>query len=845
MLNHRLPFALKPLRQAAVLFVCGAVGWSAAPAPAQAASVQARQHSYRIAAGPLAPALRMLASEAGVALMFTPAQAEGKTTAGVSGNYTLTQAYAALLAGTGLQAVLLDNGSYVLEAAPAAVRAGEAGPAATPAPELLAIVHVRARRSVDGSTEGTGAYTSRVTSIASKGDQSFREIPQSVSVITRQQIDDQHLVGINDALNLTPGITVKRSNSFLSSFYSRAFQIDAMQIDGGAPLNIGSYTYGAMQDMAMYDRVEVMRGASGLLGGAGDPGGIINLARKKPLPVPQLVMTASAGSWDNYRTELDASAPLALDGKLRGRAVAMYNNAGSHLRHVSAEKSLMYGVLELDLPTGSLLTVGGSVGQRNGKGGGSGLPTYSDGADLGLPRSASLSQPWSYANSDMTEAFVQFEHRFRNHWKFKLNASRLALKTKGTGAFIDGAVDAATGLGPMWGGTHTESTNEQKLVDLNLAGPFKLFGRTHELLLGVDWQQVRSYWQSARLIGSNVTPANPFDPDATPWAGLSAGPAWLRYSPWGQEQYGGYATLRLHPTDRLHVVLGARAGRYQFDQLLEADYARNGSWELSSASRFEEPTKITPYGGIIYDVTSQWSAYLSYSSIFKPQALSKAGPAPGTSLKPITGKSYEGGVKGELLDGRLNATLSVFRVERNGAAVLDTRYPEQTELYSGSCCYLPQGRVTSRGVDVEIGGELAPDWQASAGYTFNNSKDDSTNLPYSSITPRHLFKLSTAYTLPGAWSSFKVGGNATVQSANYASGTVVDRNGASQPFDFSQGGYAVVNALLAYQVDPRWSIALNVNNIFDRTYYDTIGYSGGSNWYGTPRNATLTLRAAF
>lgn len=850
MLNHSvpiLPFALTPLRHAVALALCGAVAWSAMPAPAlaQAASAQApaQQRAYRIAAGPLAPALHTLASEAGVALMFTPAQTDGKTTAGLNGSYTLAQAYATLLAGSGLQAVLLENGSYVLRAAPPAAPASHASaPAATAAPATLATVNVRARRAVDGSTEGTGSYTSRVTSIASKGDQAFREVPQSVSVITRQQIDDQHLVDINEALNLTPGITVKRTNSWSSNFYSRGFQIDAMQIDGGAPLNIGSYTYGVTQDMAMFDRVEVMRGASGLLGGAGDPGGIINLARKKPLPEAQLVASASAGRWDNYRVEVDGSAPLAYDGKLRGRAVAMHVDADSHLRYTSVEKTLLYGVLELDLPTGSLLTLGGSSQNTRQNGGGAGLPTYSDGGDLGLPRNTSLAPPGSYSDMDVRDVFLQFEHRFANHWKLKLNASHQGYFGDFRGGFAYGAVTPGTTSGSLWGGTAVTSFNKQDVIDLNLAGPFKLFGRTHELLLGADRQKVNSRWQSTPLPGSFTTPINPFDQDATPWDPVPVRSAWELYGPWGQKQSGAYGTLRLHPTDQLHVVLGARAARYKFDQLVQTDMDGTG-WVVDSASKFDEPTKITPYGGLIYDLNAQWSAYVSYSSIFKPQGLSKAGPAPGTSLKPITGKSYEGGLKGELLDGKLNATLGVFQVERNGAAILDPRYAAEWNPFSGSCCYLPQGRVTSRGVDMEIGGEIASDWQASVGYTFNTSRNESTNLPYSSITPKHLFKLSTAYTLPGG--AFKVGGNATLQSAHYVSGTVVDRSGVSQAFDFSQGGYAVFNALLSYQIDPKWSVALNVNNVFDKVYYEKLGYSTGGNWYGTPRNATLTVRAAF
>lgn len=255
--------------------------------------------------------------------------------------------------------------------------------------------------------------------------------------------------------------------------------------------------------------------------------------------------------------------------------------------------------------------------------------------------------------------------------------------------------------------------------------------------------------------------------------------------------------------------------------------------------------KVTPYGGVIYDLNAQWSAYASYSSIFKPQALMMSGPLPGAPLAPIKGRSYEAGVKGELLDGKLNATFSVFNVERTGTAVLDTRYTATPSLWGAACCYLPQGKVTSQGFDVEVGGQLAAGWQVAAGYTFNETRDKTENKVFSSITPRHLLKLSTAYTLPGEWSRWRLGGSARVQSAQFVSGTVTGTNGASQPYDFTQPGHAIWDLLLQYRIDPNWSLGLNVNNVLDKRYYQTVGTVFSGNMQGLPRNAMLTLRGKF
>lgn len=415
----------------------------------------------------------------------------------------------------------------------------------------------------------------------------------------------------------------------------------------------------------------------------------------------------------------------------------------------------------------------------------------------------------------------------------------------GSTAFGYGALDKASGTGVAWyGGGHYLYDNKQAVIDASLAGSFDLLGRRHEVLLGLDRQKIESAWN----VGYSSTPAgvtllDVYHPGA--WNPEPAGAVSRRYNPWGQVQTGGYGVLRLHPTDKLHVILGARYAKYKFDQVYES-LNGSGLWELTSGSQFTEPAKLTPYGGVIYDFSDKWSAYVSYASILKPQALSKAGPPPGNSLAPVKGRSWEAGVKGELMDGRLNTTFSLFNVQRTGEAVNDSRYPGSREEWSGNCCFLPLGKVTSRGFDVEIGGELQPGWQMAAGYTYTTTRNKTENAPFSSITPRHLLKLSTAYTLPGEFGRWKVGASAHLQSKHYVEDTLYDADwNELGRYNFTQGGYAVWNAMVQYRIDPRWSVTLNVNNLFDRTYYQTVGYASGGNFYGTPRNAMLTLRGKF
>lgn len=799
------------------------VGTLPHPAFAQDTNVQ-----FSISAQPLSKALLQFGEQTSLQIFFSQDTVEGYIAPGLAGTLQPEEGLRRLLAGTGIE--FRRTGKNISLSRPAS---GEA--------TVLAAVRVEARRAADGTTEGTGSYTSRVTSVASKSDQAFRDVPQSISVITRELLDDQKVQKIEDALKLAPGITVSRSNDVISNYYSRGFQITSMQIDGGAPLALGEYAYGPQQDLAFYDRVEIMRGASGLLGGMGDPGGIINLVRKKPLAEAALTFEQSVGRWNNYRTMVDATGPLAFDARLRGRAVVTYTDRDYFLQDRSTRMPAVYGVLEADLSENTLLTLGGSYQNRRERGSGSGVPRYRDGGDLELSRETSLTQPWALSRNHVSEVFSALEQGFANDWKLKLNLTHVQEAGNSTTAFVDGGINRATGKGALWGGGRYKTENKQTLADLSLSGDFKLWNQSHDFLLGADWQRVTSSWETGKPVDNWSVPADVFNPN--PWnPDMDIAPN-IRYSPWGQEQKGLYGMLRLRPTAKLQVIMGARVSRYAYNQDA-ADLSPTGASTLFSSSSFNE-TAVTPYGGLIYDLGDEWSAYASYAIIHKPQALLMSGPPPGNPLDPIEGKSYEMGLKGELLDGRLNSTVSLFNVERTGTGVLDPRYSAQSDPWAGSCCYVAQGKVISRGIDLEVGGEILPGWQAHVGYTFNSTKDKSSDKPYSSITPKHLFKLATVYTLPGSQGRWKVGGSALIQSRTYVAGKAYDLAGNSSAYDFVQGGYATVNLMTSYQVTPQWVLGVNVNNVFDRTYYEKVGSVSGSNWYGEPRSWTLSLRGQF
>lgn len=279
---------------------------------------------------------------------------------------------------------------------------------------------------------------------------------------------------------------------------------------------------------------------------------------------------------------------------------------------------------------------------------------------------------------------------------------------------------------------------------------------------------------------------------------------------------------RLEQADSLSLITGARVIDWKRDKS-----SRTLATDATSSTREKENGIVTPYVGLIYDLNENWSTYASYTTIFKPQDRQDVN---GTYIEPKEGESYELGIKSEFWDKRLTAGLSVFEVRQDNLAVADG----SNIAPNGDQAYRAESSTKTRGFEVEMAGEILPDWQVSASYAYAVIKD-SDDERLNTETPRDTLKLFTTYRLQSV-PQLKIGGGVRWQGAEYY------KNSGPNKETFHQDDYSVVDLMAQYAFTPETSVSLNLNNVLDEHYYTAIGSRG---WYGTPRSVTATLAHAF
>ncbi|WMD22402.1 TonB-dependent siderophore receptor [Achromobacter seleniivolatilans] len=773
-----------------------ALGIAPPQANAQNTAVQ-----VAIPAQPLGKALLQLGRQTSLQIFYAQELVQGLSAPAVSGSLTPEQALQQLLSGTGIEYSRQDNNVTLSR------------PAATGATVLAPV-------TVDGiygaTTEGTGSYTVRETAAATGLKLSPRETPQSVSVVTRQEIEDLNLTTLGESFKNVTGIVTSTSDVDRTDIHSRGFFVDTYQYDG-VPVSTKNDFFGTSNfDPVLYDRIEVVRGATGLMTGAGNPGASVNLVRKRASSkVFTGALGAGIGSWDHHRATVDLSTPLNAEGSVRGRVSGMMEERDSYLDRYHTRNRAMLATVEADLTANTTLRIGYEhQAKRPTEVTWGGLPMlYSDGSAASWSRHFSIGADWTTWNTTSDTVYASLDHQFSNGWTLTANASRLDSKYNSKLLYLLGQPDRVTGEGLGAFANRSKQEFDQNSGSIQASGPFELFGRQHEAVIGLMGSN--SHYRAGYYPVLSTGPIG----NIFAWDGSYAEPTWGDFGSVPTEvtqQTAVYGAARFALSNSLKLIVGGRQNR----------------WTRENGADSMKHNVFTPYAGLVYDFNEVYSGYVSYTDIFQPQSYRDAS---GGFLDPVVGKSYETGIKADYFEGKLTTSFSVFRIKQDNVGERDGEnfVPGTSEF-----AYRGTKGLTSEGFELQASGELTAGWQLSAGLSraLVRNPDGSRYTPY---RPQNLAHLFTTYRVPGTSGKLTVGGGMQWRSAVYIDQTTSRGVKARR----EQGSVMVANLMANYRFTPNLSAQLNVSNLLDKKYFNLTG--DGQGFYGSPTKTMLTVKYAF
>ena len=672
--------------------------------------------------------------------------------------------------------------------------------------ESLDPIEVSAAKKSHTATDEVDSYTIDAMNTSTKLDLSIKETPQTISVITSQEIKDKQLTSFHDVLANIPGLTLNnRGDNFVSSV--RGFDLTYFKIDGAPTYSTATSNN---FDIALYDRIEIVKGANGLTTGEGDPSFSMNFIRKHATSKEvEGSISLSAGSWDSYAQTLDISAPISEDKRVRSRFIIKHEDSDAFYNHYNKKNQLFYGIVDADLGDFTTLSIGATYQNLNNSGAWSwGLPAfYSDKTQTNFPRSTSLTPEWTYWNLETEEVFASVKQSLYND--ITLNASSSFIRTNhdtNTIQIRGNSIDQSTGEGLSYNNYSTAVIYDEINFDAYVNAPFSLFGLTQEIIAGFSYNA-----RSKDLKDKQILPWPTFNyyndriPNALPSIAYTNRPEE------DTTQLGRYLAGRFSLSENLKFISGLRVSNWKYHN------------DNPSVAERSFKNELTPYAGLVYDLDDYHSVYVSYTDIFKPQSVKDIN---GDYLDPIVGKNYETGIKGEYFGGKLNTSFTLFEiVQDNIAKVVDG-----VTLPNGDRVYEAAKGVTSKGFEVGASGEISNRWSLAFGFanfSAEDAKGDTFNTKASRTT-------ATAFTKYKVDAKLTLGGGLNYYSKIYT-GT-----GSSY---IEQEAFTLANLMAKYQIDKHTELQLNINNLFDTKYYEGIGTN--LMVYGAPRNAMLSLRYSF
>ncbi|WP_018264815.1 TonB-dependent siderophore receptor [Methylosinus sp. LW4] len=818
---------------------------------------------YRIPSGSVTEALNSIADDNELHILYNAAITRGRTTPGLSGDFTLREALDHVLAGTGLGYRFTNNGqvvSIVLAQADNGVRNDGAEP--------LPPIDVGAERPrVDGPSNDKPGLTSQNSYVvpnattATKTDTPVMNTPINVQVITQKVLEDQQATTLKDALLNVSGVTVpsgavssntsRAGGIFVRGFQTKDFYQDGFRINGAFAAQdiVGS------QQFANIGSIELLKGPAAILYGLSEPGGIINITTRAPQDTPHYAIQQQVGALALYRTSIAATGPVTNDKSVLYRVDMSYENNGapfgSFVDRTHSQNFFVAPVVKWQIDNSTWVKAEASYSNDQSPIYGFYAPMI-NGFFVHTPRNNSYFG-YSPALQPTVNVALTGAHNFNDDWSLR---SRVAFSS--TNWIRSATQPTIIGAGPTPLISLSTSYSNVLLsswqTNQDLVGHFELLGTKHTLLLGGDYSRFTydSVAQNYAPWGwSTISLLDPIFPGVpvSPLASTSHQESYKR-----QDTAGLYMQEQVELPHGFHVMAGAR---YQYVFNWNTSASRSGSFVSGPVSNSAIPAhqaRLTPRFGLLWRPQSWVSLYGNYTEGF---AANSGTVYPNTFAPPSNAESWEAGAKFELFDGRLRANVDYYNLVKTNIPISD---PDVTHLCNGTpSCVTLVGKARSSGPEIDIQGELLPGWNVILNYVNQDVRvAEGTQLsglrPGQRLpnVPRNLARLWTSYEFQEPLlKGLKVGAGYTY----HGSQPIQDGSGGKLGAIPLLSSYGTVDLMAAYSFDldgVKTTAQINATNIFNRSYYtDGVAAPASSNFSlgtlsnGAPFNIVGSLKFEF
>ncbi|AMD45965.1 TonB-dependent siderophore receptor [Bordetella holmesii] len=781
---------------------------------------QAAAAHYDVPAGPLAEALTRYARAAAAVLSFDPAHLRGLSTAGLKGEYGVAEGFARLLAGSGLQARQGSDGVWSIQPAAGA--------------QTLAPIAVT---GLGGSTTQTFGYVAKASQSATKTDTPLIETPQSISVITRDQMTEQGAQSLNQVLRYTAGVatetrgaTATRLDQFTVRGFSASTYLDGMRVFGGRD---------ALPQVDAYrlERVDVLKGPSSVMYGQGGPGGVVNQVSKRPMDERYNEVEVQAGNYHLRRLNMDFSGPIDDDATLLYRLNGSAYDTNGQISHTKEQRYFIAPAFTWRPNADTSLTVLTHFQHDPDMGSYGAAPPMR--TVMSAPDGRKLSARYYDGDADFEKSDRKsyslgyiFEHRFND--TFKASQSLRFQHSEGVYRSVYGASSRYFGYtGPDYlyqqrASIATDVDVDAFTIDNNLQANLHTGPLSHTILLGFDYQHIHT----DTLAGyGSAPPQNVFNPN---YHMNIAVPAFSSDQTQRQLQTGLYAQDQIK-WDRLSLLLG---GRY--------DWARTHTGTDNLATSRHSSSSLaaeafTGRAGLIYNFDNGLAPYASYSESFEPQS--------GTgwnnqAFKPIEGKQYEVGLKYQPVGSNALVTVAAFDIRRDNMLTTD---PDPAHMCGSGRCQIQAGQVRTKGFELEAKAEVLRGLSVTAAYTYLDNKYEKANADTAGLNlkghrpagvPAHQASVWTRYQLQdGPLAGLGLGAGVRYLGSSWGN----DNNTYKVP------STTLVDLMLDYDLGRMTAslkgmqVALNVSNLFNKEYIATCSGDAWC-WFGYQRSIKASLR---